>query len=395
VPSPSLTLPPTGWLGETWRLGLVTIAGLMIWFAQFALEPTPTGPYPLLDLVLGIGAIVALRWRRRRPVTVAVICVVVTAASAMAVPAALLAMISLVSSRGWRLAVVVAALGSAAALPNRVVRPESRDDLSWWAELLATLAVYGVAVVVGLLLRARRELAQSKREAATNAEREQAARLDQARANERSRIAREMHDVLAHRISLVAMHAGAMTYRTDLSRDELLNSARVVQENAHQALTDLRDVLGVLRETTDSAAAPAAPAAPQPVLADLPELVAEAEAAGTPVHLLRSGLDLGGVPELVGRTAYRIIQEGLTNARKHAPGCLVEVRLSGTAGDRLEIKLCNRVPVRAGQVALPGAGVGLVGLRERADLAGGGLSHGATPNGDFVVRAWLPWSGVR
>ena len=83
--------------------------------------------------MLGIGAIVALRWRRRWPVTVAVVCVVATAASAMAVPAALLAVVSLVSSRGWRSAAVVAALGSVAALPYRVVRPESADDLSWWA----------------------------------------------------------------------------------------------------------------------------------------------------------------------------------------------------------------------------------------------------------------------
>ena len=187
-------------------------------------------------------------------------------------------------------------------------------------ELLATLAVYGVAVVIGLCCEPGASWPSPSGRPAT-AEREQAARLDQARANERSRIAREMHDVLAHRISLVAMHAGAMTYRSDLSRDELLSSARVVQENAHQALTDLRDVLGVLRETTDPAAPPAIPAAPQPVLADLPRLVAEAEAAGTPVQLVSGGLDLAGVPELVGRTAYRIIQEGLTNARKHASGC--------------------------------------------------------------------------
>ncbi len=146
----------------------------------------------------------------------------------------------------------------------------------------------------------------------------------------------------------------------------------------------------MLRETTDPAAAPAAP---QPLLADLPQLVAETEAAGTPVHLVSAGLDLAGVPELVGRTAYRIIQEGLTNARKHAAGCSVEVRLNGTPGDRLEIDLSNAVPIRAGAAAVPGAGVGLVGLRERTSLAGGGLSHGETPRGDFVVRAWLPWPG--
>lgn len=147
----------------------------------------------------------------------------------------------------------------------------------------------------------------------------------------------------------------------------------------------------MLRETPDPSGGPAAPAAPQPVLADLPQLVAETEAAGTPVRLVRAGLDPARVPELVGRTAYRVIQEGLTNARKHAAGCPVEVRLSGVPGDRLEIQLSNSVLVRTGRTVVPGAGVGLIGLRERADLAGGGLTHGETDAGNFVVQAWLPW----
>ncbi len=419
MPSPTLTVPPTGWRGETWRLGLVTVLGLPLLFSQFSLEPAPTGVWPLVDLVLGVHAIILVHWRRQWPVVVAVIVTVATGASAMALPATVLAIVSLVTSRGWRPAVLVAALGTAAVLPYRLIRPDSVDDFSWWGELLTTAAVYGVVVVIGLYLRARRELSQSQREAVATAEREQAARLDQARGNERSRIAREMHDVLAHRISLVAMHAGAMTYRSDLSRDELLSSARVVQENAHQALTDLREVLGVLRETTDPSVGPVAPAAPQPVLADLPQLIAETEAAGTPVRLVSPGLDLSRVPELVGRTAYRIIQEGLTNARKHAVGCPVEVRLSGSPGDQLEIQLSNPVPVRASfapdppakphlsgaappasgagpdkwglKAGVPGSGVGLIGLRERAGLAGGGLTHGETAGGDFVVSAWLPW----
>lgn len=366
----------------------MTVGGLLGWFATFALEPSPDGLLPLVDLVLGAGAIVLVRWRRRWPVAVAVLCTAATVVSAVAVPVALLAVVSLVSSRGWRPAAAVALLGALASAPYAWLRPVAEDDLVWWGVMLATLGIYGVAVVIGLYLRARRELAQSKRDVVATAEREQAARLDQARANERSRIAREMHDVLAHRISLVAMHAGAMTYRTDLGREELLSSARVVQENAHQALIDLREVLGVLRQTTDPGAPPVAP---QPVLADLPRLVEETEAVGTPVRLVTPGLDLATVPDLVGRTAYRIVQEGLTNARKHAADCPVEVRLSGSPGDRLEIRLSNPVPVGAVLDSVPGAGVGLIGLGERVGLVGGGLSHGETPYGDFVVRAWLPW----
>ena len=105
------------------------------------------------------------------------------------------------------------------------------------------------STAVGLYIGARRELIATLRDRADRAEREQAMRVAQARTNERARIAREMHDVLAHRISLVAMHAGALGYRTDLSRDETKRAADVISQNAHQALVDLREILGVLRDS--------------------------------------------------------------------------------------------------------------------------------------------------
>ena len=256
--------------------------------------------------------------------------------------------------------------------------------------------VMAIATIIGLYVGARRELAAAARERTRTAEREQEARVEQARMGERARIAREMHDVLAHRISLVSLHAGAMTYRTDLGVDELRASARVVQENAHQALGELRDVLGVLR---DPAAGPAVTgtAPPQPTLADLPALVLEARDAGTPVDLSTRVPDLAAVPDTVGRTAYRVVQEALTNARKHAPGSRVALEVSGAPGSQLEIVVENRLPrdrVVAGVAAgpeVPGAGLGLVGLAERAALAGGGLVHGPTAAQEYRVAAWLPW----
>ena len=101
--------------------------------------------------------------------------------------------------------------------------------------------------------------------------------------------------------------------------------------------------------------------------------------------------DLTAVPEAVGRNALRIVQEALTNARKHAPSAPVDLRVEGAPGEGLEVDVRNPAPVVAGTSDIPGAGVGLVGLAERAELAGGRLEHGLEPDGAFRLQAWLPW----
>jgi len=126
-----------------------------------------------------------------------------------------------------------------------------------------------------------------------------------------------MHDVLAHRISLVAMHAGALSYRGDLSREETQLAAGVIQDGAHQALSDLREVLGVLRDPTGDH--DGSPQRPQPTLHDVPALVAEAVDGGMRVQLDDELPPEADVPAATGRTIYRMVQEALTNARKHAP----------------------------------------------------------------------------
>ncbi len=169
----------------------------------------------------------------------------------------------------------------------------------------------GVAIGWGLFVRARRELVRSLRELADRAG-------DEARAAERRRIAREMHDVLAHRLSLLSVHAGALEFRPDAPAEEVAEAAGVIRENARAALDELRGVIGVLRE--DGGESLTEP--PQPTLADLAALVEESRAAGMRVT---ASIELGDAapPAAVGRTAYRIVQEGLTNARKHAPGAAV------------------------------------------------------------------------
>jgi signal transduction histidine kinase len=188
-----------------------------------------------------------------------------------------------------------------------------------------------------------------------------------------------MHDVLAHRISLLAVHAGALEVRREAPEAER-EAAGVIRECAYEALEDLRQVIGMLRDQPSEDR-------PQPTLRDVPALVEESREAGATVDLELAGRD--EVPAGAGRHAYRIVQEALTNARKHAPGAPVKVAVTGCADEGLVVEVGNAL-VRGGTI--PGAGAGLVGLRERVQLAGGRLEHGPTPAGRFMVRAWLPWT---
>jgi signal transduction histidine kinase len=148
-------------------------------------------------------------------------------------------------------------------------------------------------------------------------------------------------------------------------------------------------VIGVLREGPDGDR----PERPQPTLAELPALIDESRAAGMRVQYDWRLPPEAAVPEGLGRNAYRIVQEGLTNARKHAHGSAVDITLEGAPEDGLTIEVRNRLPVGAGAPAadIPGTGTGIVGLAERASLAGGRLEHGRTETGDYRLWAWLPW----
>ena len=197
-----------------------------------------------------------------------------------------------------------------------------------------------------------------------------------------------MHDVLAHRISLLSLHAGALEFRPDAAPEEIARAAAVIRASAHQALEDLRAVIGLLRDGTGGET----PQPPQPTLAALPGLLEESRAAGMRLHADVRVADLAAVPDPVGRHALRIVQEALTNARKHAASAPVDLRIEGAPGNGLTIEVRNPAPVlAAGRPKIPGSGAGLVGLAERATLSGGHLEHGLDEDGDFQLRAWLPW----
>jgi signal transduction histidine kinase len=326
-------------------------------------------------IVVGAAAVVSLHWRRTHPAAVglwvAAASIVIITASGVNLVATFNAAIR---ARGRDLA-FVAGLSIASCFTIPLLYP---DGDGYWTGVGIGLLCTGVVIGWGLFVRARRELARSLREQANRA-------LDEARASERRRIAREMHDVLAHRLSLLSVHAGALEFHPDAPAEEVAAAAGVIRESARAALEELRDVIGVLRE--DGGENPTAP--PQPTLADIAALVEESRVAGM---RLTARIELGDAtpPAAVGRTAYRIAQEGLTNARKHAPGAAVTLAVDTPEGSLdVEIRSLAPVAVTAGP-GLPGAGTGLIGLAERVSLAGGELEHGVDADGAFVLRASLP-----
>ncbi|MGW6708212.1 sensor histidine kinase [Streptomyces sp. NPDC054956] len=360
----------------------------------------------------GIGAALALWWRRRLPVAVAVVTLVLGLISPAVTVSAMIALFTVAALRPMRVTVRIAV---AAALPvplTMLFRAMPSDGFSVLGILLIAWTLVALAVGWGLFVRSRRMLVDTLTERARRAEEDAARRALEAQVRVREDIAREMHDVLAHRLSLLSVHAGALEFNKSADPADVGRVAGVIRDNAHQALEDLRTVIGVLRAPTlaggdvpEEAAAEAGgradgvaepPEAPQPVLADLDRLARESRAAGMRLRLDVDVEDPAAVPALAGRTAYRIVQEALTNARKHAPYADVRVEVSGEPGSGVDVIVRNpvpAVPAHAGTPAqaIPGSGQGLIGLAERTSLAGGQLRHGPT-DGDYLVHAWLPWA---
>ena len=339
------------------------------------------------DLVLGVASLAAMQFRRRWPLAVTVLTVAATAVSVSAIGPYIICQVSLSARRRWREILPTAALSVLAGQASIAVQPNR--TMSWYVNLLFCVLAAGVVVAIGMYLGARRDLIASLHDRAERAEREQALQVSTARAGERTRIAREMHDVLAHRMSLVAVHAGALAYRTDLSAAETRETAAIIQANSQRALADLREILGLLRDTERGI--DVTHHRPQPTLSDLDSLLDDERAAGAHVTLRSDLEDLDALPESIGRSAFRIVQEALTNARKHAPHAMVTVELTGHPGNGLDLSVRNPVRVGGELNGKDGAGFGLVGLAERAAASHGRLKHGLTRNGDFVLRAWLPW----
>ena len=377
-----LTAGRTAWLGT---LFAVVYGG--VWLARARNQWGLTGLLFWIDLAIGVACLIVLQFRHRHPLAITVSITAATAVSASAIGPWVVAQASLAARRQWREILPTAALAIVTSQMLWAFLPV--QDMSWSGNLVFNGLPTAVVIAVGMYVGARRDLLASLRDRAERAEREQALQVATARVGERTQIAREMHDVLAHRMSLVAVHAGALAYRTDLSPAQTRETAGVIQVNSQRALADLREILGLLRDTergfdgTDHR--------PQPTLGDLEELLDEERAAGARITLHADLEDPEDLPTSVGRSAYRIVQEALTNARRHAPHAAVTVELTGRPGSGLDLTVRNPVGVGVRSSGGEGTGFGLVGLAERAAASHGRFEHGLTPDGDFVVRAWLPW----
>lgn len=413
----------------------IAYAGLWVWWVVtlFSMGPSTAGAtgtslhLQILDLLLGAVTLVVLLLRRRYPTLVALFAALVSPWAMSGALGALWAFASLGTTRNWRRIVpvfvldvtVMPSLWAWTAVSNGAVSIDGTEGAPIWLLFLSayllwvvpSVAAFGVGVYVG----ARRDLLRSYQDQARLAQEGSTLAVQTAQAEERNRIAREMHDVVAHRISLISMQAGALGFREDLSREQTREVATQIQQNARLALDELRSVLGSLRNVDDDGAV----AKPQPTLAQLPSLLDEARGAGQRIES-RVAVDADEVPPQVSRHAFRIVQEGLTNARKHAAGTLVTLLVDRHDGG-LRVLMSN--PLRVGAAvpgdslsqasaahpsaahpgaaypgaahdapspALPGSGQGLLGLRERAESAGGTFSAGVV-DGEFLVKAWLPW----
>lgn len=249
--------------------------------------------------------------------------------------------------------------------------------------ILLIFFVVAATVAVGMYTQARRQLLAQFQRRAMDAEQGQTEAEDRARRAERTRIAREMHDIVAHKISLVALQAGALEVNPNLDRAQVVESVGLIRQTATTALSELREVLGVLRSEDEGA-----PLAPQPTWGDVRDLVTTSQQAGISVELFDFIDD--PVPDMMARTAYRVVQEGLTNIHKHARHTKARVALIGEPGTDLVIEVSNVLPVGF-TTDLPGARMGLSGIETRVLHAGGTIASGPTDDGRFEVRAVIPW----
>ncbi|WUH93185.1 histidine kinase [Streptomyces sp. NBC_00433] len=369
-----------------------------------------TGILPSAGALLGVlvGAVLVLR--RRWPVAVVLVSIAMTPAQ-MGFLLSLVGLYTLAASEVPRR--ITAALAGMNGFGTMLVAflqfqdnlrdPDSSSSLHMPLTLvvaaLMALGLTGPPVLLGLYVRARRRLVESLRERADGLERElellaekAAERAERARAEERTRIARDMHDVVAHRVSLMVVHAAALKAVALKDPQKASASAEMLGDMGRQALTELRQMLGVLR--TASAPAPVLPAmraepdAEGPSLDRLAALVEESQAAGMGVELTVEGSQRP-CGARIEATVYRVVQEALTNVHKHAAGADAVVRLAYREAE-VAVLITNGPSDGTPQAALPSGGHGLLGMKERVTAHGGGFAAGPTADGGFRVSAMVP-----
>ncbi|MFI2105088.1 sensor histidine kinase [Isoptericola sp. NPDC019693] len=284
-------------------------------------------------------------------------------------------------------AVVQVLLGYVLGGPATVAELGVPVGAQLWGGLVSTLLIYLGAVLGGAYVGTRRELLKQLRARVAQAEREREALAAQAVLAERGRMARELHDVAAHHLSGIVVQAAAAERLVEGDPERAKESLRWIRRQGRETLENLRLVVGILRDTGEG---DDAPSAPQPTLADVPALLDLARSTGTRVQETRRG-EPYDLPPTVQLTVYRVLQESLANARRHAPGSAVDVETLYDE-DEVAVTVRNGPADRAVATAPPeaGPGHGVIGMTERAELVGGRLTARRTSGGGWLVRLVVP-----
>lgn len=387
-------------------LGLVSAVECAVEGVPFARD---AGIPAAVGVVFGLLAGSVLVVRRRWPIAVVLVAIAITPAQ-MGFLMGIVGLYTLAASELPRR--IIASLAGMQLVGTLIVtfvqvrQSMNRGSLTlgdWFvpfAAITTSLGLTAPPLLLGLYVGARRRLMESLRERADSLERElqllaerAEERAEWARNEERTRIAREMHDVVAHRVSLMVVHAAALQAVARKDPEKAVRNAALVGDMGRQALTELREMLGVLRSgvgveraaaasVTVGVAAVVVEEGEGPCLAELEELVGQSAAAGMVVDLMVEGEVRAYAPE-VEQTAYRVVQEALTNVHKHAGGAKTQVRLAHRVGE-IAMQVENGAPPEVGSASsagLPSGGNGLVGMRERVVALGGVFVSGPTEAG--------------
>ncbi|RZB17373.1 sensor histidine kinase [Streptomyces sp. F001] len=422
------------WRWARWRSAVLDGCLALVSAVECAAEGIPFARDAGIPLAAGVvfGAVAGstLLLRRMWPIVVVLVSVAIAPAQ-MGFLLTVVGLYTLAASELPRR--IIASLAGMSLVGTLVVTfVRARQDMTngeldmgdWFVPFISITASVGVTappLLLGLYVGARRRLMESLRERADSLERElqllaerAEERAEWARNEERTRIAREMHDVVAHRVSLMVVHAAALQAVARKDPEKAVKNAALVGDMGRQALTELREMLGVLRSGDGAgpareraavplaavkvaAAAAASRAADEgggsadgPCLSELDELIGQSEAAGMVVHLSVEGDARAYAPEIE-QTAYRVVQEALTNVHKHAAGAKTHVRLAHRVSE-IAMQVENEPPSEVSSARLPSGGNGLVGMKERVSALGGVFVSGPTDAGGFRVSAVIPAS---
>ena len=340
-----------------------------------AKTPWADSPRPAI-MAAGLASSACLWWSVRWPWFVCLSGAVCYAVSGNPWPL-LVALFIAGMHRRWPLGFLALMVGTIGFISRDVIDAERLTI----GAVESAAAIAGGVLAVGVYVGTQRALVASLRRQAEHVETERVLRDEQSRAEERARIAHEMHDVVAHQVALIALHAGALEVNPEIDRGSVIRSAELIRNTARQALIELREVLSTLRPNGVSTD-------PDGQLPTVAELVGAAQAAGVTIILTNETAPL---PPLAERAAVHVVQEAITNATRYGPGAPIEVFVGQTDDRSVVVIVTNDRPAQPpNREELPGSGRGLVGLSERLRLLGGALVAGPNAEGGWRVEARVP-----